>query len=133
MENTNLIWHEPTISWKTQDEINQYELELLRQQEEIEKQRRQEELENQLPRVFVMIGSDGVVLNTILATREFISTNPYEGVLCIENTDKIKNEPSIGKIYNQTLNAFIDPQPYPSWVLNEETAQWEPPVPKPTN
>ncbi len=34
----------------------------------------------------------------------------------------------IGYSYNETLDAFIPPQPFPSWVLNEETADWESPV-----
>lgn len=28
--------------------------------------------------------------------------------------------------------AFIPPQPYPSWVLNPDTALWDAPVPMPT-
>jgi len=27
--------------------------------------------------------------------------------------------------------AFIPPKPYPSWVLNDQTALWEPPIPMP--
>ena len=34
----------------------------------------------------------------------------------------------IGYAYNETLDAFIAPQPFASWVLNEETADWESPV-----
>ena len=34
----------------------------------------------------------------------------------------------IGYSYNEELDAFIPPQPYPSWVLNEETANWESPL-----
>ena len=34
----------------------------------------------------------------------------------------------IGYSYNETLDAFIPPQPFPSWVLNEDTAYWESPV-----
>jgi hypothetical protein len=35
---------------------------------------------------------------------------------------------AIGDIYNETLDAFIPPRPFASWVLNEETCQWEAPV-----
>jgi len=34
----------------------------------------------------------------------------------------------IGYSYNAELDAFIPPQPFASWVLNEETADWESPV-----
>lgn len=42
-----------------------------------------------------------------------------------------KNYAGIGFRYDETLDAFIPPQPFASWVLNEETAQWEAPVPYP--
>ena len=39
----------------------------------------------------------------------------------------------IGYSYNEELDAFIPPQPFASWILNEETADWESPVgPAPT-
>ena len=34
----------------------------------------------------------------------------------------------IGYTYNETLDAFIPPKPFASWVLNETTADWESPV-----
>ena len=34
----------------------------------------------------------------------------------------------IGYSYNETLNAFIPPSPFPSWVLVEETADWVSPL-----
>ena len=42
-----------------------------------------------------------------------------------------KNYAGIGFTYDPTRNAFIPPQPFPSWVLNEDTCLWQPPVPMP--
>jgi hypothetical protein len=42
-----------------------------------------------------------------------------------------KNYAGIGYKYDATLDAFIPPQPFASWTLNEETAQWEAPTPYP--
>jgi hypothetical protein len=42
-----------------------------------------------------------------------------------------KNYAGIGWKYDQTRDAFIEPQPFTSWVLNETTCQWEAPVAKP--
>ena len=39
-----------------------------------------------------------------------------------------KNFACIGMIYNETINGFIDKQPYSSWILNEDAGQWQPPV-----
>jgi hypothetical protein len=39
-----------------------------------------------------------------------------------------KNFASKGFLYSPERDAFVPPQVYPSWVLNEETCLWEPPV-----
>ena len=44
-----------------------------------------------------------------------------------------KNYAGIGYTYNPSIDAFVPPKPYPSWVLVEETAQWEAPTPMPTD
>ncbi len=44
-----------------------------------------------------------------------------------------KNYAGIGFIYDAERDAFIPPQPYPSWILSETTCQWEPLVPYPTD
>ena len=44
-----------------------------------------------------------------------------------------KNYAGIGYSYSDDLDAFIPPKPYESWVLNEETATWEAPIPYPTD
>ena len=42
-----------------------------------------------------------------------------------------KNSASIGDTYDSARDAFIAPQPYPSWILNETTCKWEAPIPRP--
>ena len=42
-----------------------------------------------------------------------------------------KNYAGIGYTYDADLDAFIAPKTYESWVLNEDTAQWEAPVAMP--
>ena len=39
-----------------------------------------------------------------------------------------KNYAGIGFTYDEGRDAFIPPQPYPSWVLNEDTCLWDAPV-----
>jgi hypothetical protein len=39
-----------------------------------------------------------------------------------------KNYAGIGYTYDEQHDAFIPPQRYPSWILNEETCLWEPPL-----
>jgi hypothetical protein len=42
-----------------------------------------------------------------------------------------KNYAGIGFTYDADLDAFIPSKPFDSWLLNEETANWQPPVPMP--
>ena len=44
-----------------------------------------------------------------------------------------KNLAGIGYPYDSTLDAFIAPKPYPSWLLNTNTCQWQAPIPYPTD
>jgi len=42
-----------------------------------------------------------------------------------------KNYAGISFRYDEDRDAFIPPKPYTSWILNEETCQWESPTPYP--
>ena len=42
-----------------------------------------------------------------------------------------KNYAGKGYTYDSTRDAFISPQPFPSWVLDEDTCRWNPPTPRP--
>jgi hypothetical protein len=49
------------------------------------------------------------------------------------NGNKRKNYAGAGFTYDAAIDAFVPPKPYPSWVLNNETAQWVAPMPMPTD
>jgi hypothetical protein len=58
----------------------------------------------------------------------------FRGKRCLRtsyNGNIRKNFAGIGFKYYEELDAFVQPSPYPSWVLNEDTARWEAPVPYP--
>ena len=61
------------------------------------------------------------------------SYNTNAGVHTEGGTPLRKNHAGIGYTYDETRDAFIAPQPYPSWVLNETTCQWQSPVPYPND
>lgn len=44
-----------------------------------------------------------------------------------------KNFAGIGFKFDRVRDAFIPPQDYPSWTLNEDTCLWEAPTPMPTD
>lgn len=44
-----------------------------------------------------------------------------------------KNFAGVGFTYDAGRDAFIPPQPFPSWLLDEETCLWGAPTPYPTD
>ena len=49
------------------------------------------------------------------------------------NANIRKNYAGIGYTYDADRDAFIAPKPFNSWILNEDTCQWEAPTPMPTD
>jgi len=49
------------------------------------------------------------------------------------NNNIRKNYAGIGYTYDSTRDAFIPPQPFPSWLMSEETCHWSAPTPMPTD
>jgi hypothetical protein len=44
-----------------------------------------------------------------------------------------KNYAGIGYTYDSVRDAFYEPKPYPSWILNETSCIWEAPVAHPND
>lgn len=66
------------------------------------------------------------------------SYNSWAGKRIDLTTDEVIDEPAfrgnfagIGFTYSYELDAFLPVKHYDSWILNETTFQWEPPVPEP--
>jgi hypothetical protein len=95
---------------------------------------------------------DGIVTEVIVAEQDFIDTLPDSSawVQTSYNTrggkhyapnshDEDggvalrKNYAGTGYTYDSTRDAFIPVQPYPSWLLDEDSCTWESPVPYPSN
>lgn len=90
---------------------------------------------------------DGKVSQVIVAEPEFFNTfvdtspgewiqtsyNTHGGVHINGGTPLRKNYAGVGYTYDPVRDAFIPPQPFPSWTLNEESCLWDSPVPYPTD
>ncbi len=91
--------------------------------------------------------SDGLVTQVIVAEAEFFDTfvdssagewiqtsyNTQGGVHSDGGIPLRKNYAGIGFTYDSVRDAFIPPQPFNSWTLNEDTCLWDSPVPYPTD
>jgi hypothetical protein len=101
---------------------------------------------------FAKINPAGVVEQVIVAEQDFIdsgavgdpsmwvqtSYNTHGGVHYSPETGEPddgvplrKNYAGVGFTYDADIDAFVPPQPYDSWVLNEETCLWDAPQPMP--
>jgi hypothetical protein len=60
----------------------------------------------------------------------------FRGQVCKRtsyNNNIRKNYAAIGYTYDAARDAFIAPKPFNSWVLDEDTCQWQAPTPRPTD
>jgi hypothetical protein len=81
---------------------------------------------------FAKIDSNNIVTEVIVAEQDFINSGKVgDSFLWIQtsyNNNFRKNFAGLGFTYDKTRDAFIPPQPYPSWTLDESTCRWECPV-----
>lgn len=72
-------------------------------------------------------------LNGIGLSGQWLKTsyNTYAGTHRLGGVPFRKNFAGEGFSYDEGRDAFIPPKPYGSWVLDEETCLWGPPVPMP--
>jgi hypothetical protein len=61
------------------------------------------------------------------------SYNTHGGIHDNGGTPFRKNHASIGYTYDEDRDAFIPKKPYNSWILNEQTCNWESPIPIPSD
>jgi hypothetical protein len=60
------------------------------------------------------------------------SYNTHAGVHVNGGTPLRKNFAGIGYTYDSERDAFYAPQPFASWILDENTCVWQAPVERPT-
>ena len=79
--------------------------------------------------------SNNLVTQVIVAEAEFFDTfvdsSPGEWIQTSYNNNIRKNFAGVGFTYDTVRDAFIAPQPYASWILNETTCRWEAPTARP--
>ena len=88
---------------------------------------------------------DNTVVQVIVAEQDFVDSIPGTWVQTSYNTrggkhfnpetgeedngtPLRKNYAGVGYTYDSSKDAFIPPQPFNSWILNEDTCLWEAPV-----
>ena len=91
--------------------------------------------------------TDGIVTKVIVAEADFFNTfvddsagewiqtsyNTHGGEHTLGGTPLRKNFAGIGFTYDREKDAFIPPQPFASWTINETTCLWDAPVAYPND
>ena len=94
---------------------------------------------------FAKLGT-GNIVETVVVVSNDIATTEQAGIEFLQNLYKDravwkqtsfngnirKNYAGIGYTYDSARDAFIEPKPHRSWILNETTCKWEAPVIRPT-
>ena len=85
---------------------------------------------------FVKI-TNNIVTEVIVAEKNYINSgvvgDSFLWVQTSYNNNFRKNYAGVGYAYDIERDAFIPPRPFNSWLLNETTCQWEPPVAHPND
>lgn len=104
---------------------------------------------------FAKLNDNNEVINVVVGNADFLTTfvddTPGKWLECDKNTQYgihwnrethtmsedqskafRKNFPSVGDTYDPSRDAFIKKKPYPSWILNEDSCEYEPPVTRPS-
>lgn len=71
----------------------------------------------------------GWLIKTFGGTWVKTSYNTRGGVHQLGGEPYRKNFAGVGYTFDADRDAFIPPKPYESWILDEETCLWEPPIP----
>ena len=87
---------------------------------------------------------DGIVVEVLVIEQDVIDTGLFgEPSLWVQTSYNTfggqhpegrplrKNYAGIGFVYDADWDAFYAPQPFPSWVLDEDTCLWDAPTPYP--
>lgn len=101
---------------------------------------------------FAQLDPNNVVIQVVVVSNETIQNLPFPesdsvGVSFCQslfgadtvwrqtsyNANFRKNYAGKGYVYDAARDAFIAPQPYPSWVLNEATCEWQAPIAYPVD
>lgn len=80
----------------------------------------------------VIVGIDETELVEGLSPEEWYENFRNQKCVRTSYNGKIrKRYAGIGYRYDETRDAFIAPQPFVSWVFNEQTLDWQAPIPYP--
>jgi hypothetical protein len=101
---------------------------------------------------FAKLDDNNVVLEANVVSNDTLDNLPYpqseaKGIVFLANwsggytnwkqtsynASFRKNFAGVGFTYDAVLDAFVPPKPFPSWLLNTVTCQWQAPVPYPTD
>lgn len=70
---------------------------------------------------------NNIVQNVIIAEQDFINTLEDKESYRLLNNENVSKDYT----YNEAENFYYPPQPYPSWIWNNEQSQWTAPIPMP--
>ena len=79
------------------------------------------------------LGIDFLTKLTGWAIWKQTSYNTHGGVHSFGGTPLRKNHAGIGMTYDEDRDAFIPIKPFNSWILNEQTCNWNAPIPYPND
>ena len=76
---------------------------------------------------------NNIVVQVIAADQDFVNTLVGDWIETSTDGTLHKNYAGIGYSWDLERRAFISPKPFNSWLLDQETCRWTPPVTRPND
>jgi len=77
---------------------------------------------------YAKLDSNNIVVDVIHLNEDEVADMATLTQITTGRLKKVTNNAGIGYVFDVELNNFIPPKPYPSWILNTTTLEWESPL-----
>ena len=77
---------------------------------------------------YAKLDSNNIVVDVIHLNEDEVADMATLTQITTGRLKKVTNNAGIGYVFDVELNNFIPPKPYPSWILNTKTLEWESPL-----
>jgi len=79
---------------------------------------------------FALLNSNNVVVKVITGDQKYQSYySELHNLVCIPAVGNV----NVGYLYEESNNRFIPPKPYSTWIFDNESLIWRPPVELPSS
>lgn len=83
---------------------------------------------------YIELNSSNTIVNIIVADEDYINSQNHNSFMLTTDIDEDKRDKIIiGFVYDEANTRFVPRKYYDSWIFDEESYRWKPPIDMPTD